>query len=82
MIDLKLKVLWLKLKIIQEKGIEVITLKDINTEVEVEEHIGSEEIADYLSNIYGYLVDSFAMPMTNDDRDYFWWVCEWSWRKS
>lgn len=41
------------------------------TEVEVEDHIGSEEIADYLSNIYGYLVDSFAMPMTNDDRDYF-----------
>lgn len=41
------------------------------TEVEVEEHLGSEEIADYLSNIYGYLVDSFAMPMTNDDRYYF-----------
>ena len=41
------------------------------TEVEVEEHLSSEEIAEYLSNIYGYLVDSFAMPMTDDDIDYF-----------
>ena len=41
------------------------------TEVEVEEHLSSEEIAEYLSNIYGYLVDSFAMPMTDDDIDCF-----------
>ncbi len=41
------------------------------TEVEVEEHLSSEEIAEYLSNLYGYLVDSFAMPMTDDDIDYF-----------
>lgn len=31
-------------------------------EVEVEEHLGSEEIADYLSNVYGYLVEAFSMP--------------------
>lgn len=41
------------------------------TEVEVEEHLSSEEIAEYLSNLYGYLVDSFAMPMTDNDTDYF-----------
>lgn len=41
------------------------------TEVEVEEHLSSEEIAEYLSNLYGYLVDSFAMPITDDDIDYF-----------
>ena len=40
-------------------------------EVEVEEHLSSEEIAEYISNLYGYLVDSFAMPITDDDIDYF-----------
>lgn len=41
------------------------------TEVEVEDHLSSEEVADYLSETYGYLVEAFSMPMTDDDRDYF-----------
>lgn len=46
---------------------------DVNlpTEVEVEDHLSSEEIADYLADIYCYLVEGFSMPMTDDDRDYF-----------
>lgn len=46
-------------------------------EVEVEEHLGSEEIADYLSNIYGYLVEAFSMPLKDEDIDEFGeWVNE------
>ena len=41
------------------------------TEVEVEDSLTDEEVADYLSETYGYLVEAFSMPMTDDDRDYF-----------
>ena len=41
------------------------------TEVEVADNLTDDEIAEYLSNEFGYLVDSFAMPMTDEDRDYF-----------
>ena len=41
------------------------------TEVEVEDQLTDEEVADYLSDTYGYLVEGFSMPMTDDDRDYF-----------
>jgi hypothetical protein len=33
--------------------------------------MSDDEIADYLSDTYGWLVDSFAVPMTDNDRDYF-----------
>ena len=41
------------------------------TEVEVEDNLTDEEVAEYLSDTYGYLVEAFSMPMTDDDRDYF-----------
>ena len=40
-------------------------------EVEVEDNLTDEEVAEYLSDTYGYLVEAFSMPMTDDDRDYF-----------
>lgn len=40
-------------------------------EVEVEDNLTDEEVAEYLSDTYGYLVEGFSMPMTDDDRDYF-----------
>ena len=36
------------------------------TEVEVEDSLTDEEVADYLSETYGYLVEAFSMPMTDD----------------
>ena len=44
---------------------------DLPTEVEVDDNMSDDEIADYLSDTYGWLVISFALPMDNDDRDYF-----------
>lgn len=44
---------------------------ELPKEVEVDDNISDDEIADYLSDTYGWLVDSFAVPMTDDDRDYF-----------
>ena len=44
---------------------------DLPTEVEVEDGMSDDEIADYLSDTYGWLVISFALPMDDDDRDYF-----------
>ena len=41
------------------------------TEVEVEDSLTDEEVADYLSETYGYLVEAFSMPMTDEDTDYF-----------
>lgn len=41
------------------------------TEVEVEDGMADDEIADYLSDTYGWLVNSFALPMDNDDVDEF-----------
>lgn len=44
---------------------------ELPKEVEVDDNMSDDEIADYLSDTYGWLVDSFAVPMTNNDRDYF-----------
>lgn len=44
---------------------------DLPTEVEVADGLDDDQIADYLSDTYGWLVDSFSLPMTDDDRDSF-----------
>ena len=44
---------------------------DLPTEVEVDDDLSDDEIADYLSDTYGWLVISFALPMDDEDRDYF-----------
>ena len=41
------------------------------TEVEVDDDLNEDEIADYLSDEYGWLVNGFALPMDDEDRDYF-----------
>lgn len=41
------------------------------TEVEVPDNLDDDAIADYLSDTYGFLMEGFALPMDNDDRDYF-----------
>ena len=40
---------------------------DLPTEVEVPYGLDDDQIADYLSDTYGWLVDSFALPMDDDD---------------
>ena len=40
-------------------------------EVEVPDGLDDDEVADYLSDTYGWLVESFSVPMTNDDVDHF-----------
>ena len=44
---------------------------ELPKEVEVDDNMSDDEITDYLSDTYGWLVDSFAVPMTDNDRDYF-----------
>jgi hypothetical protein len=44
---------------------------DLPTEVEVEDGMSDDEIADYLSDTYGWLVDGFSLPMDDDDIDEF-----------
>ena len=44
---------------------------ELPKEVEVDDNMSDDEIADYLSDTYGWLVDSFSVPMTDNDRDYF-----------
>lgn len=44
---------------------------DLPTEVEVADGMDDDAIADYLSDTYGWLVDSFALPMDDDDVDEF-----------
>ena len=41
---------------------------DLPTEVEVDDNLSDDEICDYLSDIYGWLVDCFLLPT---DIDYF-----------
>lgn len=41
------------------------------TEVEVPDGLEDEEIADYLSDTYGWLVDSCSIPMDDEDVDEF-----------
>lgn len=44
---------------------------ELPQEVEVPNEIEEDYIADYLSDTYGYLVNGFSLPMTDEDRDYF-----------
>ena len=44
---------------------------ELPTEVEVDDDLDEDEIADYLSDEYGWLVESFSLPMDNDDIDEF-----------
>ena len=44
---------------------------DLPTEVEVEDGMSDDEIADFLSDTYGWLVISFSLPMDDDDIDEF-----------
>lgn len=44
---------------------------DLPTEVEVEDGMSDDEVADFLSDEYGWLVNGFSLPMDNNDRDYF-----------
>lgn len=44
---------------------------ELPTEVEVDDDLDEDEIADYLSDEYGWLVESFALPMDDDDIDEF-----------
>lgn len=41
------------------------------TNIEVNDDLDDDEIADYLSDTYGWLVESFSLPMDDDDIDYF-----------
>ena len=44
---------------------------DLPTEVEVNDDLSDDEIADYLSDTYGWLVNGFSLPTDNDDIDEF-----------
>ena len=54
--------------IIWETDGEVV---DLPSEVEVDDDMDDDEIADYLSDTYGWLVDSFSLPMDENDVDEF-----------
>lgn len=54
--------------IIWETDGEVV---DLPSEVEVDDDMLDNEIADYLSDTYGWLVDSFSLPMDDNDVDEF-----------
>ena len=40
---------------------------ELPAEVEVNNDLSDDEIADYLSDTYGWLVDGFSLPMDNDE---------------
>ena len=44
---------------------------DLPTEVEVDDNMSDDEVADYLSDEYGWFVNGFSLPMDDNDRDYF-----------
>ncbi len=44
---------------------------ELPTEVEVADNLDDDQIADYLSDTYGWLVEGFALPMDDDDIDEF-----------
>lgn len=44
---------------------------DLPTEVEVEDGLDDDAIADYLNDTYGGFVLAFSVPMTDEDIDYF-----------
>jgi hypothetical protein len=53
--------------IIWETDGEVV---DLPSEVEIDDDdVLEDEIADYLSDTYGWLVESFALPMDENDID-------------
>ena len=47
---------------------EIVSLP---TEVEVDDNMSDDEIADYLSDTYGWLVNGFSLPMDDNDIDEF-----------
>lgn len=51
-------------------GVEVDLPKEVDLPSDIDVH-DDYAIADYLSNTYGYLVESFSVPMTDDDIDEF-----------
>lgn len=44
---------------------------DLPTEVEVPDNMEDDEIADFLSDTYGWLVEGFSLPMDDNDIDLF-----------
>lgn len=44
---------------------------DLPSEVEVADGMDDDEIADYLSDTYGWLVNGFSLPMDDNDIDAF-----------
>lgn len=44
---------------------------NLPSEVEVADDMSDDEIADYLSDTYGWLVESFSLPMDENDIDEF-----------
>lgn len=54
--------------IIWETDGEVV---DLPSEVEVDDDMLDDEVADYLSDTYGWLVESFSLPMDENDVDEF-----------
>lgn len=44
---------------------------ELPTEVEVADNLDDDQIADYLSDTYGWLVEGFSLPMDDDDIDEF-----------
>lgn len=44
---------------------------DLPTEVEVPDNMEDDEIADFLSDTYGWLVEGFSLPMDDNDIDVF-----------
>jgi hypothetical protein len=44
---------------------------ELPTEVEVLDNLDDDQIADYLSDTYGWLVEGFSLPMDDDDTDEF-----------
>jgi hypothetical protein len=44
---------------------------ELPTEIEVNDNLSDDEIAVYLLNTYGWLVEGFSLPMDDDDIDEF-----------
>jgi len=49
---------------------------ELPTEVEVNDDLSDDEIADYLSDTYGWLVEGFALPMDDDVDEFGMYVNE------
>ena len=49
---------------------------ELPTEVEVDDDLSDDEIADYLSDTYGWLVDGFTLPTDNDIDEFGMYVNE------